>query len=867
MKMRPINFKKNVLATNIAILLGSMVSVAAFAADAETAEENIEKIEVKGMRASMKASVNDKRFSNSVVDAVTAEDIGKFPDGDVGESLGRIPGVAVSRQFGQGQGVSIRGASSSLTRTLLNGHSVASTGWYDQQSIDRSFNYSLLPSEMVGGIEVYKSSQADLPEGGVGGTVIVKTRKPLDLDANTVFLSAKGDYGTISEETDPELSGLYSWKNEDENFGFLISAAGSETTYQRNGIESLVGWGDIVPTTFEQERERTAINGSFQYSPTDNLNFGLDIMSLDMKANNANTSLFVMFPDDKDEACEQRNSLGTCTFYRRDGNGENPGWAQTWARQASMDSNTYDFNFDYENDVFKVEGRVGNTKSEGGTDLTSNYGFWLGTAADYAGTYDATGKVIKIDVANKNFTADDFAGQLSPAGWALKKQPNSDEETYAQLDFTIPTDLGAITSFKTGVRYADHDVSMLSIPANVKSDIAQKDASAYYNGQISSGAGYTLPKPDMDAMLRDAKAAIDGFATEGLVYGAGYGTINEENLSLYLMANFEADGMRGNFGLRYISTDASSDYFALQADGNYADDLSTKDASYSDVLPSINVAFDVAPDVIIRTSASQVISRPNYADMFASSALVGYQDDVAGNEVVNTGNIALEPFKATQADLGVEWYFSPDGLMGVSYFIKDVSSFVTSEQKLDQSIGIIDPVSGEDSWTVSTKKNGTGGQIQGVELQIQDGFDNGFGYSANYTFADSDAAAENYPDEVSVFSDSSKHTVNLVGYYEMDDFSARVAYNWRSEYMMRELPGFYGNREHQDFGTLDLSANYNITEYLGITFEVVNLLEEDSVQLGVAPDDAEVKPELKGGYPAWSFEGEARYKLGLNLRF
>ncbi|WP_144210073.1 TonB-dependent receptor [Shewanella donghaensis] len=865
--MRPINFKKNVLATNIAILLGSMVSVGAFAADAEATDENIEKIEVKGMRASMKASVNDKRFSNAVVDAVTAEDIGKFPDGDVGESLGRIPGVAVSRQFGQGQGVSIRGASSSLTRTLLNGHSVASTGWFDQQSIDRSFNYSLLPSEMVGGIEVYKSSQADLPEGGIGGTVIVKTRKPLDLDANSVFFSAKGDYGTISEETDPELSGLYSWKNENENFGFLLSAAVSETSYQRNGIESLVGWGDIVPTTFEQDRERTAINGALQYSPTDNLNFGLDFMSLDMQANNANTSLFVMFPDDKDEACEQRNSLGTCTFYRRDGNGANPGWAQTWARQASMDSNTYDFNFDYENDNFKVEGRIGNTKSEGGTELTSNYGFWLGEAADYAGTYDATGEVIKIDVANKNFTADDFGGQLSPAGWALKKQPNSDEETYAQLDFTIPTDLGAITAIKTGVRYADHDVSQETIPAIVSADVASKDASAYYNGQISSGAGYTLPKPDMDAMLKDAKAAIDGFSKEGTVYKSGYGTINEENLSLYLMANFEADGMRGNFGLRYISTDATSDYFALQADGSYADNLSTADASYSDVLPSVNIAFDVAPDVIIRTSASQVISRPNYADMFASSSLVGYQDGTAGNEVVNTGNISLEPFKATQADLGVEWYFSPDGLMGVSYFIKDVSSFVTSAQTLDESIGITDPDSGEDSWTVSSKKNGTGGQIQGIELQIQDGFDNGFGYSANYTFADSDASAENYPDEVSVFSDSSKHTVNLVGYYEMEDFSARVAYNWRSEYMMRELPGFYGNREHQDFGTLDLSASYNITDYLGITFEVVNLLEEDSVQLGVAPDDAEVKPELKGGYPAWSFEGEARYKLGLNLRF
>lgn len=868
--MRPSTFKKNVLAANIALLLGGVVSVGAYAAEdaaAAVADENIEKIEVRGMRASLKASVNEKRFSNSVVDAVTAEDIGKFPDGDVGESLGRIPGVAVNRQFGQGQQVSIRGASSQLTSTLLNGHSVASTGWYDQQAIDRSFNYSLLPPEMVGGIEVYKSSQADLAEGGVGGTVIVKTRKPLDLDANTIFVSAKGDYGTISEEIDPELSGLYSWKNEDEKFGFLISAANSTTNYQRNGVESLLGWGDIVPTTFEQERERTAINAAFQYRPTDNLEFGLNVMSLDMSANNANTSLFTMFPDDKDAACEKKNASGTCTFYRRDGKGANPGWAQTWARVASMDSNTVDLDFKYDADSYKLEGRVGNTKSEGGTELTSNYGFWLGDAADYAGTYDATGDVIKIDIANKSFGPEDFKGQLSPAGWSLKKQPNSDEESYAQFDITVPVELGAISSFKAGVRWADHDVSQETLPANLMANIAEKDASAYYSGTVSSGAGFTLPKPNLDAMIKDAYAAIDGFSKDGTVYKSGYGTINEENLALYLMGNFEAEGIRGNFGLRYISTDASSDYYQLQADGSYADQLSTLSSSYSDVLPSVNLAFDVTSEVIIRASASQVISRPNYGDMFASSALAGYADGTAGNEVVNTGNIALDPFKATQADLGVEWYFSPDGLVAATYFVKDISSFVTSTQILNQSIGIVDPDSGVDNWTKSTKTNGSGGTIQGIELQLQDAFDNGLGYSANYTFADSDAPSENYPDQISVFSDSSKHTVNLVGYYEMDDFSARLAYNWRSEYMIRELPGFYGNREHQAYGTVDLSASYNITEYLGVTFEVVNLLEEDSVQLGVAPGSAEVKPELKDGYPAWSFDGEARYKLGMTLRF
>ncbi|QYJ98708.1 TonB-dependent receptor [Shewanella alkalitolerans] len=863
--MRPSTFKKSVLATNIALLMSGAVSVSALAAEADAEAvntDNIEKIEVRGLRASMKASINAKRFSDAVVDAVTAEDIGKFPDGDVGESLGRIPGVTVNRQFGQGQQVSIRGASAQLTRTQLNGHSVASTGWFDQQAIDRSFNYSLLPPEMISGIEVYKSSQADITEGGIGGTVIVKTRKPLDLDANTLFLSAKGDYGTVSEATDPAVSGLYSWANEGETFGVLVSAAGSQTDYQRNGIETLLGWGEIVPTTFQQDRERTAYNIAAQYRPTDNLEFGLTVTSLDLKANNANTSIFLFPTQQGVSTCNKTNAAGVCTDITHTGEG-GFAWAQTWAREAEMSSDTYDLDFKYEGEGFTLEGRVGNTKADGGTSLTSNYGNSIGQPGDFAGHYDATGEKIIIDIANKSFDAGDFNGQLETAGWALKKQPNTDEETYAQFDLTFPVDFGAITSIKAGVRYADHDVTQQT-DAAIVGDIVAKDASEYYSGTISSGAGFTLPKPNFDAMIRDAKAAVDGFTRDK----SGYGTLNEKNLAAYAMANFEAEGIRGNFGLRFINTDVSSDYYALSPLGEYADELSTDKSSYSDVLPSINVAFDLADDLILRTSAAQVMSRPNYSELFATPTLPGFNDGTPGNEKLVTGSVALDPFKATQADVSLEWYFGGEGLASLTYFIKDVSSFISTRQELEQSIGIIDPNSGEDSWTVSKYYNANGGRIEGVELQLQDSFENGLGYSVNYTFADAGSPAENYPDRVGVFSDSSKHTVNLVGYYEMDSFSARLAYNWRSEYMMRELPGFYGNRQHQDYGSLDLSMNYSVTDWMDLTFEAVNLTEEDSIQIGVSPVDApDVIAEFKDNYPVWSFEGEARYKVGVALRF
>ena len=870
-------FKKGVLASSIAMILAGVTSQAMAAEEAasEINKDEVEVIQVTGIRGSLKASLNAKRFSNAVMDAVSSEDIGKFPDGDVGESLARIPGVAVNRQFGQGSQVSIRGASAQLTRTLLNGHSVASTGWYDQQDIDRSFNYSMLPSELVGGIEVYKSSQADIVEGGVGGTVIVKTRKPFDLDANTLFASVKGDYGTVSEEVDPEVSALYSWKNENESFGVLVAASMSEKEYQRNGIESLVGWGDIVPSTFQQERNRTSLNLAVQYAPTDELEFGLTVTSLEVEANNANTSLFTMFPDDKDAACEQQNASGTCTFYRRTGTGANPGWAQTWARETGMTSDTYDFDWQYEADNFTVSGRVGNTKSEGGTDLTSNYGFFIGSPADFAGTYDATGDVIAIDIANKSFGAEDFNADLSSAGWALKKQPNSDEETYVNIDVEVPVELGAISSIKTGFRYADHSVKQQTFALATENGIAQ-NASAFYSGTMSSGAGFTLPNPNLDAMLADAHATVEAnnVSNEDL---SGYGTVDEENLAIYAMADFDGDGFRGNFGFRYVTTDASSDYYALDVTGTYADTLSTDEFDYSEVLPSINVAFDLAEDVILRMSAAQVMSRPNYTDMFASSGTPGLNDGTAGNERIQRGNVSLKAFKAFQSDLGAEWYFSDDGMFSATYFLKEVNTFVTTTQKLNQQVGIEDNdliaaggsacgVGVYDCWTVIDKENATGGIIKGVELQLQDAFDNGLGYSVNYTYADASAPGSNYPDGKGVFSDSSKHTVNAVGYYENDDFSARLAYNWRSEYMIREC-GFYGQREHQSYGTLDFSSTWSATDYLDVTFEAANILEEDSVQIGVAGASAEVKPELKHGYPAWSFEGEARYKVGVAVRF
>jgi iron complex outermembrane receptor protein len=883
-------FSKTALLTSSAaiVLMGMTAQVYAQEAAAEG-----EEIVVTGIRGALKNAVDIKRNSDAVLDAISAEDVGKFPDADVGESLGRIPGVSVGRQFGQGQQISIRGASSQYTNTQLNGHTVATSGWFDQQSIDRSFYYGMMPSEMVGGIKVYKSSQADLSEGGIGGTVIVESRKPLDLDANAVFVSVKGDYGSVSEEVDPEISGLYSFKNDSETFGILAAASVKKTDYLRAGTEVLLGWGgSVAPSAFHQDRENTAFNIAAQYKPTDELEFGVNHMSLKMEGNNDNTSLF-LFPNaakGTDAGCTQSNAAGVCTLQTRSGGtGWNDvnAWAQTWVRESSMDSKTTTADFKFATEGVTLDGLIGTTKSDGGTTLTANYGWAMQNhSGGYDGTFDATGDTYKVNTKKKSFTVADWtlvdistpdqagrgpAGKgWGPEGWSLKGGPRSDKEDFLKLNASFDVNLGAIESIKTGISAAKHEVNTTQFiyANNAKYDGVPTD---FWTGeQNPAGNGFMLPKPNFDAMMGKAKSVL----TTATLDNSAEVNLEEKNNAAYVMFNFKAEGVSGNFGLRYINTDISSDYHPWDVtkkgtagyDANgYRNAIATAESEYHDVLPSANVSFDLTDSLKLRTSLSEVVSRPNYENLFANTTQIGTADGTKGNEALFTGSVSLKPVKAAQADLGLEWYYGNGNMLSATYFLKDFSTFTVIDLKQHQTVGLNND-SGVDDWTIATAKDGSGAKIDGLELQALHAWDSGFGVSLNYTYANGTAPANAYPDQLGVFSDSSKHTVNAVGYWENDVYSARLAYNWRSEFMIREGQKFYGNRMQNAYGSLDVSLGWKVTDTVRLSFEGVNLTKSDTIQTGTASPTSNVKIDLQAGYPAWSFEGEARYMLGVSFK-
>jgi TonB-dependent receptor len=200
-------------------------------------------IVVTGYRQSIEASLRTKREANAFVDVITAEDVGKFPDKNVADALQRMPGVIISRDGGEGSRVSIRGLNSDLTLTELNGNFIAGT---DSGDPSRSFNYLLLPSSMIGSVEVFKSPEARLDEGGVGGTVILHTRRPLDLKPWSGFVSAEGTDSDVTDKIEPQLTGQLSWHNDAGTIGLLVGGSWQKRTNREmdGSTESWQWWVD-----------------------------------------------------------------------------------------------------------------------------------------------------------------------------------------------------------------------------------------------------------------------------------------------------------------------------------------------------------------------------------------------------------------------------------------------------------------------------------------------------------------------------------------------------------------------------------------------------------------------------------------------
>src|SRR5471032_1689722 len=278
---------------------------------------------VSGIRASLQQALARKRNSDSVSEVVSAEDIGKLPDKNVADAIQRVPGVNISSSaggeggFSENDRVSIRGTSSSLTQTLVNGHTIGTGDWFvlDQAgAVGRSVSYALLPSEIVSAVTVQKSQQADMVEGGVAGSVNIETRKPLDFKQQlTLEASAQAIYADLPRKTDPQLNALIAWKNDEKTFGVLLQLF-SEKRHERRDGQEFYGYSPIAADSnaakahpelagvlapagisaslFEQTRKRTGGTFDLQFKPSASLTFDVNGFTSQLDAANYNRSFY-----------------------------------------------------------------------------------------------------------------------------------------------------------------------------------------------------------------------------------------------------------------------------------------------------------------------------------------------------------------------------------------------------------------------------------------------------------------------------------------------------------------------------------------------------------------------------------------------
>jgi len=949
-------FIKSLLCLSV---LGAIGSVHAQDTQPED-EETTEVIEVRGIRASSAENLAIKRLSNATVDAITAEDIGKFPDKNVADSLQRVPGVVIQRDGGEGATVSIRGLSSDLTFTQLNGNFIASSPGEPA----RSFSYALLPSTMISRVEVYKSSEARLDEGGIGGTVIMHSRRPLEMEANSGILNIEYTNADITDKYEPQFSGIYSWKNDDEDLGFLVGYTKqdrinraqssrvnilnqnfyyTEMVNQQTIDGGAQGYApqSMVQEVLEEQREREGVQITAQWRPTERLELGMNYFRFTLGQDSILNQL---------EYPEWNNNDNFWTDIRVDAEAEYvtgidyaSGAGGTFMPSAipringeytieESTSDTFDFFASYEGDYFNVKMSAGHTEAEGGPSEKFRAAYYLNEASSYYG-WDLSNKEMTtyMDPSAIDNLKAGIGGDADVGATDSSFVSGTQEETYASIDVDYYVDWGVVEKLVFGAKYRDgeiHRETRNSFYLSPDFDIAGEEAAGTIdldddysrNGGIPNITDVILSGSLdnlSDAINTNLFPAVDWYryrdiVNENFVHYTRFEDnyvydVNEKITAAYVQADYSYKEIRGNVGVRVVrnkTISGSSDKITYRLDWTDDDGAELpidqqrvedfvyieKENTYTEVLPSLNIVWEINDNWVLRGAAAKVMARPGYDELGQFQTLTytssEYSADRSGepnfDEIIDGegwtgsgGNNNLQPFLSTQLDMSLEYYYGEGSGMGLALFKKDVDNFVvpliiditqSGPERQFTLPNANDKVitAGGDDFTVrefSTSANGTDASSQGMEVFIQHFFDNGFGVYANYTYNDTNQANVELDGQKvgeSPLTGSSKNQMNFSIFYEDDLFSVRASYNRRGKTVQGYNASWEKNYFQDPYAQVDLNASYNFSENLVFSASVINLTKSDTyTYLG---DDTD-KRFVQNAYAGRRFYAGATYRF------
>ncbi|MDC8773838.1 TonB-dependent receptor [Roseateles albus] len=876
-------FKQKLLPSLISLMLGATAFHNASAADeapqaaaATTAQAGknaeLETVEIRGVRATLQRNLSEKREQNAIVDSIRSEDVGKFPDRNVADSLQRVPGISVDRGWGEGKAIFVRGTDKSLNMTQLNGQAVSSSEWWLNEPQTRSFNYDILPSEIVGSINVYKSPSADQDEGSIGGLVNVKTRKPLDFkDQLTAQASVEAVYSKLPAKTDPQLSGLLNWKNDDKTFGVMVAVNRQTRTMRRDGLENFTAGGSTTPIVdqngvktdayaswgggsaiFRQDRERNTANVALEFKPVREADIILNYMNSDMKMDNnnqnylwqaggladANGNINVVDPKFISTSDGKKALVGG-TLPKVGGVSFEPIY-----RKSFMKSDVLDLDGSYQGTNWKAHGQVGTTSSSGGS--THDRHFWMqGDSRVQLDLGPDKYGVKYLDISPLDPKV------LTLQGGDDRTREMKGKENYVQGDLVFDLTTPFFNAVSIGAKFRDNTLENTRIQG--VADTKSPDWKPFSLADLSTGPSPLLSQAAatpgaltqyawFDDGLVDSKGIpmYDKVMKYAPLPGSNY-KIHEKISAAYVKGDFAIDKLRGDMGVRFVKTQQNSQGNVINANTQKFESTSV-DNNYTDVLPNLNMAYDLNKKVILRGAISKVMARHSF-----NLLSPGFTPDGTILTDGKAGNPLLKPVHANQAEFGAEWYFDDAAVIAATAFVKKLDTFAYKKYTKE--------VIGGQTFNVQRPYNAdNGADIKGFELQWQQPFGNsGFGAVANYTYTDAKAGKVNPGDPELKVLGNSRDQYNISGYYEKNGISLRVSYNYRSKSFGDLDSG--GQQVNGAYGQIDATASWDITPKLSLFATGVNLNNEL------------VKQNTSDGIPVGIYENGARYSVGLRAKF
>tara|TARA_R110001592_G_scaffold51545_4_gene158448 strand:- start:55 stop:3141 length:3087 start_codon:yes stop_codon:yes gene_type:complete len=976
---------KITLAVLSATSLTFAASVAAQEAETEAqAKKSVEVIQVTGMRSSLTSALAEKRDTANLVEIIMATDIGKLPDQNLAEVLENVTGVQITRTAGIGTGVQIRGSNSN--RVEINGASTVGSG------AGRSgMNFEDLSAAIIAGVEITKSPEAKTTEGSVGGTVNLRTIRPLELSETLGSLRVQGEDSSLTTDgVQPRVSGAYgdNWELDSGKFGFVISGsyAKQEATSFRPRVDrdgSLVENKNADVTRYNSdgdpvienqvtkrpaaqdfdflgiqflnqelenfEYETTNLATTFEFAPNDNMKFFFDAIitsqerrqeSTRVQASGVSSVLNYTVPDEfetidfgsldgVDLGSIRAASRGTIQPINSvDDDDPNLRFnSDTGARVT--DTQVFRLGGEWQGDNLFVSAELSSASSDTVTpSLNTQLNFINpnpltpldGSSNDNSVPfiYDLTGGSLAFGIDFASPFAPTVANLLDPNNVVLdqvdvSRSTTDNSEDAFRIDSTYFIDDNIVTSVDFGYRYniTKHDSVSISDRIGGFSKMVDSPNGALFADLLVAGPShfgdadgrelalrnFLIIDPDLafndpDGVLATLEAALvahggnQDFSDLTPSDTAAF-KIEEKTHALYAQANFEYEMIRGNIGLRHISTDIESRANSV-VNGTVIPTSNTGDYSYT--LPRLNLVADVHDDVVLRLGWGKDILRPNFGDLNTSVSF-GTNE----NSSVEIGNAALEPEEVTSFDLSAEWYFAEAAVVSIGYFNKERSNLFVN--KLESAIiqangfrepgptcaggGIYNPAVqpnaiGDPNTTglcvdVETKLNDSATTTQkGIEMAVQYdlssfeddlGWASGFGVVANYTIQEYSGGSAFYTSAtrgtdifnaingvydsaqfVDVTSDRglldfSENAYNVAVYYEKFGLSARLRYTWRDAFRTEDTAAGASLNSTLGFpvvthdrGQLNASVSYDVNENLNLGLEAVNLTESDITQ-------------------------------------